>query len=181
MCCRSFTMAGLFLYSLQSAQADYDPVAHCCHCRPLRLGAAFVLLTTTPDVRRPTRMHIKIQPQDDDEATLMLAANIRHLATADVPAPKVTVPNSQPVDDFACHAPTVAFQTCLSRSLSTQAWVFKFAGSQTQNRHCLYTFIGHSCTQQSRFARVLLQLLHMATPSFCPLFEKPRPLFLTGR
>ena len=58
--------------------------------RPLRLDAAFVLLTTAPDVRRPTRMHIKIQPQDEEEATLMLASNVRHLATADVPAPKVS-------------------------------------------------------------------------------------------
>lgn len=54
-------------------------------------------------------MHIKIQPQDDDEATLMLAASIRHLATADVPAPKVTLPKSQPVDLLACPLPTVAF------------------------------------------------------------------------
>ncbi|KAL0037457.1 hypothetical protein WJX79_008841 [Trebouxia sp. C0005] len=58
-------------------------------CRPLRLGGAFVLLTTAPDQRRPTRMQIKIQPQDEEEATLMLASNVRHLATADVPAPKV--------------------------------------------------------------------------------------------
>ena len=50
-----------------------------------------MLLTTTPDARRPTRLHIKIQPQDDEEATLMLTSNIRHLATADVPAPKVTL------------------------------------------------------------------------------------------
>ena len=35
-------------------------------------------------------MHIKIQPQDEEEATLMLASNVRHLADADVPAPKVT-------------------------------------------------------------------------------------------
>ena len=35
-------------------------------------------------------MHIKIQPQDDEEATLKLASNVRHLATADVPAPKVS-------------------------------------------------------------------------------------------
>jgi len=35
-------------------------------------------------------MHIKIQPQDEEEATLMLASNVRHLATADVPAPKVS-------------------------------------------------------------------------------------------
>lgn len=34
-------------------------------------------------------MQIKIQPQDEEEATLMLASNVRHLATADVPAPKV--------------------------------------------------------------------------------------------
>ncbi|KAL0036465.1 hypothetical protein WJX77_008836 [Trebouxia sp. C0004] len=58
-------------------------------CRPLRLGGAFVLLTTAPDLRRPTRMQIKIQPQDEEEATLMLASDVRHLATADVPAPKV--------------------------------------------------------------------------------------------
>lgn len=51
---------------------------------------AFLLLTTSPDARRPTKMHIKIQPQDEEEATLMLASNVRHLADADVPAPKVT-------------------------------------------------------------------------------------------
>jgi len=56
------------------------------------LGGAFVLLTTAPDQRRPTRMQIKIQPQDEEEATLMLASNVRHLATADVPAPKVITP-----------------------------------------------------------------------------------------
>ena len=43
-------------------------------------------------------MHIKIQPQDDEEATLMLASNIRHLATADVPAPKVTILKMQPIE-----------------------------------------------------------------------------------
>ena len=37
-------------------------------------------------------MQIKIQPQDEEEATLMLASNVRHLATADVPAPKVIPP-----------------------------------------------------------------------------------------
>ena len=37
-------------------------------------------------------MQIKIQPQDEEEATLMLASNVRHLATADVPAPKVNNP-----------------------------------------------------------------------------------------
>ncbi len=63
-------------------------------CRPLRLGGAFVLLTTAPDQRRPSRMQIKIQPQDEEEATLMLASNVRHLATADVPAPKVIAPPS---------------------------------------------------------------------------------------
>ena len=39
-----------------------------------------------------------MQPQDEEEATHMLASNIRHLATADVPAPKVTIPNMQPVE-----------------------------------------------------------------------------------
>lgn len=73
----------------------YLAAAVWCACRPLRLGPAFVLLTTAPDARRPTRLLIKIQPQDDTEATLMIAASVRHLATADVPAPKVSSPKLQ--------------------------------------------------------------------------------------
>ena len=48
-----------------------------------------MLLAASMDARRPTRMHISMQPRDEEQATLMLATNDRHLATADVPAPKV--------------------------------------------------------------------------------------------
>lgn len=48
-----------------------------------------MLLAASMDARRPTRMHISMQPRDEEQATLMLASNDRHLATADVPAPKV--------------------------------------------------------------------------------------------
>ena len=61
-----------------------------------------MLLTTAPDARRPTRMHIKIQPQDEEEATLMLASNVRHLATADVPAPKVSLHPAVLPEDPCC-------------------------------------------------------------------------------
>lgn len=54
------------------------------------MEGAYVLLAAHMDARRPTRMHISMQPRDDEEATLLLASNDRHLATADVPAPKVT-------------------------------------------------------------------------------------------
>lgn len=59
-------------------------------CRPLRLGGAYVLLAASMDTRRPTCMHISMQPRDEEEATLVLAPNDRRLATADVPAPKVS-------------------------------------------------------------------------------------------
>lgn len=58
-------------------------------CRPLRVEGAYMLLTTSVDARRPTRMHIRMMPRDDEDASLRLASDNRLLATADVPAPKV--------------------------------------------------------------------------------------------
>lgn len=52
-------------------------------------------------------MQIKIQPQDEEEATLMLASNVRHLATADVPAPKVIAPPILPFN-IGCACPLCA-------------------------------------------------------------------------
>ena len=58
-------------------------------------------------------MHIKVQPQDDEEATHMLASNTRHLATADVPAPKVIIPIMQPVEQSDSQAKVIRLLPCL--------------------------------------------------------------------
>ena len=78
------------MYLTRTAENEVSSNLSCLCCRPLRLEGAYVLLAAHMDARRPTRMHISMRPQDDEAATLLLATNDRHLATADVPAPKVS-------------------------------------------------------------------------------------------
>ncbi len=67
-------------------------------------------------------MQIKIQPQDEEEATLMLASNVRHLATADVPAPKVITPPSPHPHPWLASGHSVPVLSLLQRLRFHQGW-----------------------------------------------------------
>ena len=77
-------------------------------------------------------MHIKIQPQDEEEATLMLASNVRHLATADVPAPKVSWLQSENMwarlDGTHCRLLTTPLQLCANLQYGAHACVPVISG-----------------------------------------------------